>query len=68
MGDFSTAISTALTLIAHNDTGANVRFGSKADIALPAIDVRSSPQSGHWRATVGCPLCAKSGYTSLQPV
>jgi hypothetical protein len=25
----------------------DVRFGSKADIGLPAIDVRYSPKSGH---------------------
>jgi hypothetical protein len=25
----------------------NVRFGSKADIGLPAIDVRFTPKSGH---------------------
>jgi hypothetical protein len=26
----------------------DVRFGSKADIALPPIDVRFTPESGHW--------------------
>jgi hypothetical protein len=40
----------------------------KADPALRSIpiiaaliDVRFTPKSGHCRATVGCPLCAKSG-------
>jgi hypothetical protein len=28
----------------------DVRFGSKADIELPAIDVRFTPKSGHWQA------------------
>jgi hypothetical protein len=40
---------------------ANVAFGSKADIASIERDVRFTPKSGHCRATVGCPLCAKSG-------
>jgi hypothetical protein len=26
----------------------DVCYGSKADIGLPAIDVRYSPKSGHW--------------------
>jgi hypothetical protein len=30
-----------------NDLLANVRFGSKADIGLPAVDVRFTPKSGH---------------------
>jgi hypothetical protein len=33
----------------------NVRFGSKADIGLPPVDVRFTPESGHCRTTVGCP-------------
>ena len=36
----------------------NVRYGSKADIALAKSDVRFTPKSGHCRATFGCPLCA----------
>jgi hypothetical protein len=32
----------------------NVRFGSKADIEMPLLDVRFTPKSGHWQTTVGC--------------
>jgi hypothetical protein len=39
----------------------NVRFGSKADIGLPAIHVRYSSKSGHGRVLAECQLCAKSG-------
>jgi hypothetical protein len=42
--------------------GADVRFGSEADIASPRYDVRFTPKSGHCRPTVECPLCAKSGH------
>src|SRR5262249_30590830 len=42
----------------------NVRFGSKADIAVRRIDVRFTPKSGHWLSASGCPLCAKSGHWS----
>jgi hypothetical protein len=45
---------------------ADVRFGSKADIGLPVIDVRYSPKSGHQLSALGCPLCAKSGHYALQ--
>jgi hypothetical protein len=44
----------------------DVRFGSKADILLGLRDVRFTPESGHCRATVGCPLCAKSGREQVQ--
>jgi hypothetical protein len=37
-------------------------FGSKADIAALSWDVCFTPESGHWRTTLGCPLCAKSGH------
>jgi hypothetical protein len=30
----------------------NVRFGSKADMAAPLINVRFTPESGHCQATV----------------
>jgi hypothetical protein len=35
----------------------DARFGSKADIGLPAIDVRYSPKSGHpkWPASLHLP-------------
>src|SRR6516164_1022114 len=42
-------------------SGANVRFGSKADIGEGASDVRFTPKSGHWNAVVECPLCAITG-------
>jgi hypothetical protein len=35
---------------------ADVRFGSKADMARSNFDVRFTPESGHCQATVGCPL------------
>jgi hypothetical protein len=40
----------------------DVRFGSKADIALPPIDVRFTPESGHWPTRSGCLLRANSGF------
>ena len=44
----------------QNDA-ANVRFGSKADIASRPRHVRYSPQSGHSSARFACPLSASSG-------
>ena len=41
------------------------RVGSKADMTLSIRDVRFTPESGHLRATLGCPLCAKSGHRSM---
>jgi hypothetical protein len=41
---------------------ANVRFGSKADIATPPTNVRFTPKSGHYRSANKCPLCAKSRH------
>ena len=38
----------------------DVRFGSITDIEARRADVRFTPKSGHCRATLGCPLCAKS--------
>jgi len=40
---------------------ADVRFGSKADIAASPINVRFTPKSGHRNSAAKCPLCAKSG-------
>ena len=45
---------------------ADVRFGSKADMALTNCDVRFTPNSGHLRRVRGCPLCANSGLYALQ--
>src|SRR6516225_2990366 len=42
--------------------GGNVRFGSKADIGAPPINVRFTPKSGHRNSLTGCPLCATSGH------
>jgi hypothetical protein len=39
----------------------DVRFGSKANIPTCQAHVRFTPESGHRRATVGCPLSATSG-------
>jgi hypothetical protein len=40
-----------IALKAHSDqwlmTPYDVRFGSKADVGLPAVDVRFTPESGH---------------------
>src|SRR6516162_580590 len=41
------------------------RFGSKADIGLAPVDVRSTPKSGHQRSEYRCPLCAKSRHREL---
>jgi hypothetical protein len=40
----------------------DVRFGSKADIGEGAVNVRFTPESGHWLSASGCLLCAKSGH------
>jgi hypothetical protein len=45
---------------------ADVRFGSKADMATSQRNVRFTPKSGHWLSVSGCPLCAKSGHSALQ--
>src|SRR5215468_6249062 len=37
----------------------NVRFGSKADIGLPPMDVRFTAKSGHRTSAFGCPRCQK---------
>ena len=47
--------------------GANVRFGSKADIAVGPHEIRFTPESGHRNSVAQCPLCAKSGHSALQP-
>src|SRR5215469_3235063 len=49
----------------HKDEGgstADVRFGSKAHIGLVPVDVRFTPESGHWLSASGRLLCAKSGH------
>jgi hypothetical protein len=43
----------------------NVPFGSKAEIGLSPVDVCFTPKSGHWTATVGCPLCANNGHRAM---
>jgi hypothetical protein len=48
---------TALALCLWSQA-ANVRFGSKADIGLAPVDVRSTPKSGHSLKRQACPLCA----------
>ena len=40
----------------------HVRFGSKADIARGQLNVRFTPNSGHWISAARCPLCAKSRH------
>src|SRR5215469_3443670 len=47
----------------HKDEGgstADVRFGSKAEIAARPRNVRFTPKSGHQLSALGCLLCAKS--------
>jgi hypothetical protein len=39
----------------------NVFNGSKGNFSTELTYVRFTPESGHCRTTVGCPLCAKSG-------
>jgi hypothetical protein len=63
---FSQLNLTRFLLLAHGcastaPRGSHVRYGSKADIRLAAIDVRFPPKSRHWRVTVGCPLSAMCG-------
>jgi hypothetical protein len=41
----------------------NVRFGSKADIGSPPVDVRFTPKSGHCETSSSRPLCATNGLT-----
>jgi hypothetical protein len=46
--------------------GANVRFGSKAEMGLLLIDVRFTPESGHRRTLSPCPLCAQPDMMLLK--
>jgi hypothetical protein len=48
----------------HQSRAADVRFGSKADIAAPPTNVRFTPKSGHCGARLACPLCANSGHSA----
>src|SRR5215469_1982342 len=48
----------------QQNSGANVRFGSKADIVRVSTDVRFTPKSGHRLPVLECPLCAKSRHQS----
>src|SRR5262249_12425827 len=46
--------------------GADVRFGSKADICAAKGHVRFTPESGHVRCKQGCPLLKRTfGLTAL---
>jgi hypothetical protein len=45
---------------------AHVSYGSQAEVKAFHINVRFTPKSGHCRATVGCPLCAKSGHCAIR--
>jgi len=40
-------------------------FGSKADIATAHLNVRFTPNSGHWNSAAKCPLCAKSRHSAV---
>ena len=44
---------------------ANVRFGSLADNSRCPGHVRFTPKSRHWGRRLGCPLCAKSGQSTI---
>jgi len=46
------------------DRSMSARFGSEAAIEARLDQVRFTPKSGHCRAIVGCPLCAKSRHSS----
>jgi hypothetical protein len=48
--------------IASRTDGADVRFGSLADICSALGDVRFTPKSGHVQCTSLCPLWANSGH------
>jgi hypothetical protein len=49
----------------HHLSAADVRFGSKADMAKCETNVRFTPKSGHALSTLGCPLSAKSRHSVL---
>jgi hypothetical protein len=46
---------------------ADVRFGSKSDIALGPRHVRFTPESRHCGVRLACPLSAKSGSRERLP-
>jgi len=51
----------------QQNSGADVRFGSKADILGGSRDVRFTPKSGHWPRVTGCPVCAnKPHHATIQ--
>jgi len=49
----------------HHSAEANVRFGSKADIAAPPTNVCFTPESGHRNSVVECPLCATNRHSRV---
>ena len=58
-------LSHVRRLVRHSKI-ANVRLGSKADMAAPSSNVRFTPKSGHRNSAAKCPLCAKSGHYAAQ--
>jgi hypothetical protein len=52
----------------QQNRAAHVRFGSKAEVKAPDIDVRFTPNSGHDSDIVRRPLCAKSRHGGTQSV
>jgi len=46
----------------------NVRFGSKADMCSANRHVRFTPESGHVRRNLGCPLWANSGHAATYSI
>src|SRR6516165_8592805 len=53
-------------VLRRGETGRVMSAWSKADITARSIDVRFTPESGHWLSAAGCPLCAKSGQSATQ--
>jgi len=71
MADYSRDLRLAkwgsgVELQGSNSKPAHVRFGSKADIGARPIDVRFTPESGHWNSAAKCPLCAKSRHSLVR--
>jgi hypothetical protein len=47
-------------LVQHRACDGHVRFGSKADICAAKSHVRFTPESGHFRSLLECPLAIRA--------
>jgi SAM-dependent methyltransferase len=63
--DFVKQAWPRLQIVGQQVSNAHVRFGSEADIATDQLNVRFTPESGHWLGVLGCLLCAIRGQLQV---